>query len=272
MNTLALEVIDLPIEIIDVSELNPRRFYDSEGADELKHSLDERGQIYPVIVRPKGERFDLFIGSRRLLAAQARKQQTISAIIRHNLTDQDVLEMALAENLQRADLTPFEEAWAIVKLIEDHKLGIQEVARRIGKGEGFVRRRIKLLSMPKEVQQHLSERNLSVNHIDHLTSLDQPEDQIAFAQKVVDHRLSEADLIILIQEELEKGQGSRRNVPHEMSGKKVSLRIKGVTLLLNRLSEQIKSLEGEARDEVVESLKSLRDTLDELFRQLRIEE
>lgn len=262
-------VREIPVTAITISGLNARRFYDEEALDDLSTSVEQKGQIYPVVVKSlPGERFELIIGSRRLRVAQKRQQETIPAFVRDQLTDQDVLELSLTENLQRQDLTPFEEAWVILKLTTEYKLGIQELARRLGKHESFVRRRIKLLSMPQEVQKLLRERQVNMHHIDALTGLATAEEQVRYAQAIATHHLSKDEISTLIQGEQASSRVTRREGVRSKSGVGFSLQIVRFTRKLAGFAAQTEELPKEVRLQIRTSLGELQNWIQILTKAL----
>ena len=173
-----------------------------------------------------------------------------------DLDDSTRLVLALSENLQRQDLTPFEEAWAIFKLVKDNNMGIQGTAKRIDRPEVFVRNRLKLLSLPQEVQELLAHRRLSLAHIDALVSLRSSEDQLNFAKLAVDHRLSETELALAIEKELGQKVVSGRK-PKNITGKRAEIRIDQFAIWLDKLMPTMASWQGSERHNIGISLEHL---------------
>lgn len=118
-------------------------------------------------------------------------------------------EMALTENLQREDLTPFEEAWAFTKLMKECGVSVETTAKRIGRSSQYITRRLQLLSLPADVQELLARRKLRMAHISVLTGLVDEKEQRRFANAVVEHQLSEQDLRTLIAEEQEQDEAEQ---------------------------------------------------------------
>ncbi len=219
--------IDIKVSKIKEGNLAIRKYYSEEGIDGLGQSISEIGTIYPLVVKslPDGE-YGLIIGSRRLRAAKKLKLEKIPAIIISNLDGRSQLELMLAENLHREDLTPFEEAWAILKLINDYKMNLKQVAKRIGRDGSFITRRLQLLSLPQEVQEMVSDKQLSLAHVSALANLDTPEAQVSFARIATHHKLDDKEMVTLIQDQLHQQSEQRRQSP-AMSWQKVSLRVGG---------------------------------------------
>jgi ParB/RepB/Spo0J family partition protein len=133
----------IPLKSIDVSKTNPRTHFDDTKLRELAASIREHGVIQPVLVRPKGKRFELVAGERRFRASKLAKADTIPAVVR-TLDDKHVLEIQVVENLQREDLHPLEEAAGYALLMKKHGYDANSVAAKIGRSRGYVYGRIKL--------------------------------------------------------------------------------------------------------------------------------
>ncbi len=139
---------EIPLDLIDPSPLQPRSVFDEAKLDELAKSITANGVVQPVLVRRKDGRFELIAGERRFRAAIRASLNSIPAIVR-NVPDEQVLEIALIENIQREDLNPIEEAKAYKKLIEDLGLTQEAVAERVGRDRSYVTNYIRLLRLPE---------------------------------------------------------------------------------------------------------------------------
>ena len=171
------------IEKIPITEINPnprqpRAKFDSEELAELALSIQEHGVIQPLIVTP-GEhegKYTLIAGERRLMAARSIGLMEVPVIIR-GASDQDLVELALVENVQRADLGPLETAEAFRQLNEDFNLSHEEIAARVGKNRVTVTNTLRLLNLPDEVKGSLAEGNISEGHARALLALSTPDAQ-----------------------------------------------------------------------------------------------
>jgi ParB family chromosome partitioning protein len=160
----AEELRELPIELISPNPKQPRRNFDEEGLSALAGSLQERGVLQPVLVRPKpGGTYELVAGERRWRAAQMAGLEKIPAIVRAR-EDAAALEVALIENMAREDLNPIEEARACAALVEELGLTREEVGRRVGRGRVAVSNLLRLLDLPDEVLALLEQGALSEGH------------------------------------------------------------------------------------------------------------
>ncbi len=158
------ELRELPVELISPNPRQPRRRFDQEALASLAGSLDERGVLQPVLVRPKaGGTYELIAGERRWRAARIAGLEAIPALV-HEREDAEALELALIENMAREDLNPIEEARACAALVEELALTREQVGRRVGRGRVAVSNLIRLLDLPDEVVELLAEGTLSEGH------------------------------------------------------------------------------------------------------------
>ena len=196
----------IPIsKIITNENFAIRTFYDENAEKELTGSVSRLGILQLPIVRltKDGKKYELIIGSRRIQAAKKGRRGVIEVRI-VNVNDEIALEMALSENLHRSDLTPFEEANAILKLIKKHGKSVEEVVKITKRDIGFVTRRLKLLSLPGEIQELVACRKLNMSHVELLAVLKSPEEQEELAKLIIDDNLSGGESAMLIQERNDK--------------------------------------------------------------------
>lgn len=172
------------------TDRNPRKSFDEAALEELAVSLKQQGVLQPLLVRrdPKGG-YRLIAGERRWRAAQRAGLREVPAIIRE-ASDAEAYELALVENIQRADLNPLEEAEAFKRLVEERRLSHEQVADRVGKDRSTVANALRLLSLPNEVKQLVLEGDLDMGHARALLSLSKPADMVTVAREVVTERFS----------------------------------------------------------------------------------
>jgi len=155
---------DIPIELIRPNPSQPRRHFDEPSLLALADSIRARGVLQPVVVRPlAGGRYELVAGERRLRASELAELDTIPAIVRET-DDAERLELALIENMARADLNPVEEARACATLVDDLGMSKEEVARRVGRSRVAVANLIRMLELPDEALAMVERRELSGGH------------------------------------------------------------------------------------------------------------
>jgi ParB family transcriptional regulator, chromosome partitioning protein len=158
------ELRQIPVQLIGPNPNQPRRHFDEESLTALAASLEERGVLQPVLVRPlPGGRYELIAGERRWRAAQLARLEQIPAIVRHH-DDAASLELAVIENMAREDLNPLEEARACLALVEELSLTREEVGRRVGRSRVAISNLIRLLDLPDEALELLQRGELSEGH------------------------------------------------------------------------------------------------------------
>jgi ParB family chromosome partitioning protein len=181
-------VRELSVAEITPNPFQPRKTFDPGALDELKSSIAEYGVLVPIIVRRRGERYELVAGERRWRACAALGKATIPAIVRAS-DDRQTLEFAIVENLQRENLNPLEEAAGFAYLIEEHGLTQEEVARRLGKSRPVVANTLRLLALSDAIKAMLAGGALSAGHARALLTV--PEDRrLVLAQRAVSSGLT----------------------------------------------------------------------------------
>lgn len=178
------EVRSLDIDKIISSPYQPRSIFDDERIEELSQTIRTHGLIQPIVVRKKGDRYELIAGERRWRAAKKLGMKTIPAIIRE-LSDSHAASVALIENLQRESLTAIEEAIAYQQLIEIHHLTQESLAQRLGKGQSTIANKLRLLHLPQEVQDALMARKISERHARALLALPSAEWQRKVLEEIL---------------------------------------------------------------------------------------
>ncbi len=177
------------IEEIAPNPNQPRKRFDEEKIEELAASIREKGILEPLVVRKSDEGYELIIGERRWRAAQKAGLTEVPVVLK-DVTDRESLEMALIENLQREDLGILEEAEGYRQLIEEFTLTQEELAKRIGKDRTSVTNTLRLLRLPDEVKEHLSESKLSPGHGRALLALPTEEDQREACRAIIEKDLT----------------------------------------------------------------------------------
>lgn len=171
----------------------PRKAFDNEKIAELAESIKHHGIIQPLIVRESGENYIIVAGERRWRAAKMAGLKEVPAIIME-LTNEDVLEISLIENIQRQDLNPIEEAFAYKKLLSEFNITQVELSRRIGKSRTAITNTVRLINLDERVQSYLIDGIISEGHGRTLLSISDSEIQYELAQKVIDDKLSVREL------------------------------------------------------------------------------
>lgn len=174
---------------IEPNREQPRKEFNEEALQELAESIKNHGIIQPLIVRQKGNKYEIVAGERRWRAARLAGLKEVPVVIKE-YTDSEIAEIALVENLQREDLNPIEEAMAYQRLLNEFNLKQEEVAFRVSKSRSVITNSLRLLKLHPEVQEMLSDGLISTGHGKVLLSLDNPEQQLQIAQEITTENLS----------------------------------------------------------------------------------
>lgn len=192
------KVAFLPINQIKPNPFQPREDFNQEAMDELVKSIHEKGIIQPVLVRTKGDGYELIAGERRFRAAQILNMPEVPVIIKE-VDDRDSLELALIENIQRQELNSIEQARAYQYLLDKFQLTQEEVSEVLGKARVTVTNVLRLLKLPLEIQEEIKSGRLSFGHGRALLEIEDPNLQRRLVQEVVNNSLSVRELENLVK-------------------------------------------------------------------------
>ena len=209
----------VPVTSIQPNPHQPRSHMDSEKLAELAASISEHGLIQPLIVTARTGGYTLIAGERRWRAAQLAGFQEIPVIVKET-TPQEMLELAIIENIQRADLNAIEEAVAYRQLIDEFGLTQEAVADRVGKGRSTVANLLRILNLPEPVQQAVLDGELSGAHARELLRLSTPEKQINAMRQIVKLHLSRRQTVTLVDNllvEKKPAPKPKKTLPPELS-------------------------------------------------------
>lgn len=187
------EVVELYLDDIIPNRFQPREVFNEEALRELSISIKEHGVIQPIIVRKIGDKYEIIAGERRYKASTIAGLTKIPAIIR-NMDDKEASKVALLENLQRKDLTAIEEARTYQKILELDSMTQEELGRTMGKSQAAIANKMRLLSLPDEVQESLLQDKISERHARSLLNLDTSEEQITMLRKIINNRMTVREL------------------------------------------------------------------------------
>ena len=180
----------IPLEAIEVNPFQPRQVFDPAGVEELVQSIREHGLLQPVVVRPYGAGYQLVSGERRLRAFRMLGRATIPAIIREGVRDQEMLELALVENVQRKDLDPIERAVGFRNMMEQLNLTQEQVADKVGLQRSTVANQLRLLELPENVRQALAKGLIQMGHARALLGAKTSDQQLELLERTVREDLS----------------------------------------------------------------------------------
>jgi ParB family transcriptional regulator, chromosome partitioning protein len=210
------EVKHIPVNEIVSSPFQPRTVFDDERIEELSQTIRTHGMIQPVVVRKKGNTYELIAGERRWRAAMKLGMQTIPAIVRE-MNDSQAASVALIENLQREGLTAIEEAIAYQQLLELHGLTQESLAQRLGKGQSTIANKLRLLHLPKTVQDALMNRSISERHARALLGLPNEELQLKVLNEILERDLNVKQTEARVKQILDQMEAKKKPKPKRIS-------------------------------------------------------
>lgn len=187
------EVVYLYLDDIIPNRFQPREVFDDQALKELAISIKEHGVIQPIIVRKVENKYEIIAGERRYKASTMAGLTKIPAIVR-DFSDQEMMEIALLENLQRENLNAIEEAMAYRNLINNMSITQEQLANRLGKSRSHITNMLGLLTLPEEVKDMIVDNKISMSHARVLSKMGNKDEVIALANKIVDENLNVRDL------------------------------------------------------------------------------
>jgi len=199
----------IPVDQIVPNPDQPRKTINEEDIDELAESIKEKGILQPILVVPKNGNYLIVAGERRFLAAKKANLLKIPAIIKQ-FNDDEILEIALIENIQRKDLNPIDEAFAIAQIIEKYSITHEELAKRLGKSRTYVTNVTRLLKLPTIVKTKILENKLSRGHALPLLQIEDENEIIMVADKIEKEGLSVREVEKMVRD-LTKNQNKNKD-------------------------------------------------------------
>lgn len=205
------EIVEINLDELRANPYQPRTVFDEESLHELASSIQEHGVFQPIIVKKSIKGYEIIAGERRVRASKMAGKTTIPAIIR-NLDDNQMMEIALLENLQRENLSSIEEALAYKSMIEKLNLTQEELSTKVGKSRSHITNILGLLRLPKEVQDLVSSNQISMAHARVLSKLEDDNKIRSLAYDVIENKVSVRDL-----EEKAKGEDKKVKIERHAS-------------------------------------------------------
>jgi ParB family chromosome partitioning protein len=193
------KLVEIEIDRIVPNRYQPRKTFDDAKLEELAASIREQGVLQPIVVCKKDSGYELILGERRLRAAKKAGLTTVPAVIKE-ASAEEMLALALVENLQRDDLNPIEEAEAFRRLLEDFNLTQEDIAQKVGKDRSSVTNYLRLLRLPEEIQQGLVDEKISMGHARAILGLKSQEEQLELYKKILTRGLSVRQTEALVRE------------------------------------------------------------------------
>ena len=225
---------EVPTSALDPNPYQPRSAIDPQRLAELQASIRASGIIQPILVRRRGERYQIIAGERRWRAAQALGLERVPVTLRE-VRDDALLELALVENVQREELTPLEEAQAFQRLQGELGLTQEEIARRVGRDRTTIANTLRLLRLPKELRELVAKAALDAGHARALLALDSAEDQVALGREAARKGLSvrEVERRVALWR-APRGKAGARKEPNTAAAEERLRRVLGTRVVIAR--------------------------------------
>lgn len=204
-------ISDINVKELRPNPYQPRKVFSKEAIDELKQSILIHGILQPIIVRKSIKGYEIVVGERRYRAAVEAGLKTVPVVVRE-MTEQQMMELAVLENLQREDLNPIEEAFAYQTLLDRLNITQDELAKRLGKSRPHITNHVRLLSLPEEIRNYITEGQISMGHGRALLALKNKEKLNTVVEKVIKEKLNVRQLEQYIHQ-------LNENVPRETNKK-----------------------------------------------------
>lgn len=211
----------------------PRRFFEESKLEQLTQSIRQKGVLQPILVRRVNGKFQIVAGERRYRAAEKLGLREVPARVVDNLSDRDMLEISIIENLQRDDLSPLELAQGYYRLLTEFNLTQQELSERVGKDRSSIANTLRLLNLPQEIQDQIANGKIREGHARAILALESEKQQLELARKIIDE-----DLTVRAIEEIIYGPKRRKR------GR--SLKLKSRPIEITQAENQLKRKLGTA--------------------------
>ena len=227
------EIIEVKLNELRVNPYQPRKVFKDDALKDLSDSIKEHGVFQPIIVKKSIKGYEIIAGERRVRASRLAGLEKIPAIVR-NLNDEQMMEIALLENLQRENLSAIEEAIAYKSMIEKLSLTQEELSKKVGKSRSHITNILGLLRLPKEVQEMVANNNISMGHARVLSKLEDDDKIIEMARQIVERKMP-------VRELEQEAENKEKKVKLERHTKPINNDLKYVEeLLREKLDTKVK--------------------------------
>lgn len=213
------EVVLVDINAIASNPFQPRQTFNQDEIKNLAQSIEKQGLLQPILLRKKEKGYEIISGERRFRAMKQLGHDKVPCVIKPKITDAEMVEMALVENIQREDLNDIEQATAYHRLMIDCGLSHEEISIKIGKSRSTITNFLRLLKLPEKIQEMVKSKELTMGHARALLGIDDPQQQIALADKIAAENLTVRDIEKRTQLKKEKKPESPKIV-HEQKNQK----------------------------------------------------
>lgn len=230
----AADAVMINIKKVEPNREQPRKKFDEDALIELSESIKQFGVLQPLLCQERDDYYEIIAGERRWRAAKIAGIKEVPVIIK-KLSEQEIMEISLIENLQREDLNPIEEALAYKRLIDEFKLKQDEVAERVSKSRTAVTNAMRLLKLNEKVQQMVIDEMLTTGHARALLGIEDQDIQYVLAQQIFDQKLSVRDTEKLVKSMQNEKKGKKKE-PEKLDSKLLAI--------YSDLEEQMKKIMG----------------------------
>ncbi|MEP6796224.1 MAG: ParB/RepB/Spo0J family partition protein [Saprospiraceae bacterium] len=239
LREISRDTLEIPVDAIEINPFQPRKDFDEDSLQELAQSIRVHGIIQPLTIRRMSEgSYQLIAGERRLRASKIAGLTTVPAYIRL-ANDQGMLEMAIVENIQRADLNAIEMAFSLQRLIDECKLTHEELSQRVGKQRSTVTNFLRLLKLPPQIQQALRKDDISMGHARSIASLEDISSQLMVLGEILTKGLSVRDTEKLVSKYLDASPGKK-----DRKAKSTKTESSRKSAEINHIQQQLRSMLG----------------------------
>lgn len=228
---------EVKISLVEPNKEQPRKNFEEDALNELADSIKQHGIIQPLVVVKKDEHFEIVTGERRWRAAKIAGLKTVPVVVK-NLTEQQIMELSLIENLQREDLNPIEEAMAYQKLMQEFNMTQEELSRKVSKSRTVIANTVRLLKLDEGVKELLSKGEISNGHARSLLALENLDEQYDIAMRIVEERLSVRETEELVR------QMKEPHIPDEEKKKEIDPLEEKIRLVYRNYEDILKRVMG----------------------------
>jgi ParB family chromosome partitioning protein len=227
------EIKKVPSELILPNPFQPRKIFNQESLDELAASIKEFGIIQPLLVRPRGENYQLIAGERRLRASKIAGLSEVPVIMRY-MTDTEMAELAMIENLQREDLHFLEEAEGFSNLIANFNITQESLAKRMGKSQSFIANKLRLLKLSDQIRKEIFDQRLTERHARAILRLEDEKTQLEILEIISQKRFNVKQTEEFIEKYIENSTNKKSQ--DELSKQRVTKIVKDVRIFINTIN------------------------------------
>jgi ParB family chromosome partitioning protein len=261
------EVVLVDINAISPNPFQPRKDFDKEEISNLSQSIERQGLLQPILLRKKDSSYEIISGERRFRAMKQLGKNQVPCIVKPNISDHEMIEMALVENIQRENLNDIEQAQAYHRLMTECSLSHEEISKKVGKSRSSITNFLRLLKLPEEIQQKVRDKKLTMGHARALLAIEDPQRQKDFAQKIITENLTVRDIERTVQPLNEpKKKSIEKGIPSEIKDANIDQMTEKLRYRIGTKVNILTSSEGKGKIEIFyQSIDDLNRILDILL-------